>query len=427
MIKLILFAYSTCAFLAILLHLPKIFGFRYGFKKAARYSAKEKRRIAVVIPARNESSIIGDLFASLKSQDYDRDCFEAFVIVKENTDPTIKLSQNNGFRVTVIEDQRCKGDALDGFFKLLPEKQFELFDAFVIVDADGVLSPSYLSELNNALECDADIFVTRKLTKNFLGGREMRSLYSNCAALTWPMIDDLGNSYRTEKEMPLNICGQGLMVRRKVIKELGGWPYRSITEDYELKLDSILRGFKSAYYPYAVLYTEEALGHRENYIRRVRWMAGYRQNDVNYKHRIEARAKSRKRLTRGEIEYFFGVVPYFLFIVTTILTILFGIVTAFYYALNNDQMWVDALLLLVAIPISVLYVILYLYTLIALTVSRDTFSAISVGERIAVAFYNPFYILEYLNAYLSGIFQLRRNKNIEWKQTERITKDNETK
>ncbi len=420
-VPIVFYGYVIFALLAICLYLPRIFGYRYAFRKPPKRVAAKKRNIAVLIPARGESAIIGDLFDSLEKQDYDRGCFQAFVIVKDRDDPTVAMAKSRGFSVTVVEDQRCKGDALDGFFRTLSPDMVSSFDAFVIVDADGVLSPSYLFELNNALEEDAEIFVTRKLAKNFLGGKKDRSLFSNCAALTWPMIDELGNAYRTAKNMPLNLCGQGLMVKREIIETLGGWPYHSMTEDYELKLDGILHGFRSAYYPDAVLYTEEATGRRENFTRRVRWLAGYRENDKNYKGRIKEQAKDAGKLNAGEREYFFGIVPYLIYLAATVICSIAGVVFTLVYATQGDPRWLESLLLLVVFPQAMLYFLLFAYTIIALLCSRDAFRMISLGERVAMVLYNPFYILEYLRAYLVGM-SLSRKKALEWKQTERVMK-----
>lgn len=424
MIDIALIVYASLILISVLLYAPRIVGIRYGFKKLKRYVAKERRKIGVIVPARNESEIIGDLFDSISKQDYDREYFEVFVIVKEPDDPTIDIAKKYGYSVTVIQQQTCKGEALDGLFKSVSPEQLNVFDAFVIVDADGVIAPNYIRELNNALEYPADIFVTRKLAKNFLRGKECRSVYSNCAALTWPMLDDLGNAFRTEKGMPLNLCGQGLLVRRKVIESLDGWPYRTITEDYELKIDGIiLKGFKSAYYPHALIYTEEAIGRKENFIRRVRWLTGYSQCDSKYKEQIKQQIKVKKRLNLGEVEYFFGIVSYLFFLISTVLATLAGVAFAIYYAVTGSALWLNSLLLLVVTPIAVLYFVLFVYTLIALVASRGSFRMITASERIAMVFYNPIYILEYLGAYIKGRFDLLSKKNVEWKQTERIVKN----
>ncbi len=424
LIRNILIVYGAICTLAVILYLPKIFGFRYGFKKPPYKKAAEKRRISVIVPARGESAIISDLFASLENQTYDKAFFDVSVIVKDADDPTIALAEALGAKVFVVPEQSCKGDALDGYFKALGEER-KNYEAFVIVDADAVLAPEYVAELNNALEHDYDIYLTRKFAKNYLGGRKDRSLFSNCSTLTWPMLDDLGNLYRMRKNIPLNLCGQGMMLRRRVIEELGGWPYRTLTEDYELKLDSLLRGFTSMFYPYAVIYTEEALGHKENYDRRVRWLTGYSQCDKKYKSEIKKQAKERGKMTSGEKEYFFGIVPLLIFAVTTIVTMFTGVGLAIFYVLHQDFNWFWASWLLLFMPFWIMYTMLFIFSLLAMCSDPDTFRALSRGEKFGMLLFNPFYLLEYIPLYLTSRILVRKNKTPAWKQTERIVYDGE--
>ncbi len=420
LVRNILLVYGVLSLLAVLLYLPKIVGFRYGFKKPPYKRAQNKRKISVIIPARDESEIIGDLFASLKKQTYDPAFYDVNVIVKEPDDPTVELAKNFGAKVFVVDKQNCKGDALDGYFKALTQEELRSYEAFVIVDADAVLAPDYIAELNNALEHDYDIFLTRKFAKNYLGEKKDRSVFSNCSTLTWPMIDDLGNLYRMQKDIPLNLCGQGMMLKRRVIEEIGGWPYRTLTEDYELKLDSLLRGFKSMFYPYAIIYTEEALGHKENYTRRVRWLTGYSQCDKKYKSEIKRQAKERGKLTNGEREYFFGITPLLIFAVTTIVTMLAGAALAVYYVLHRDLNWFYASWLLVFMPFWVMYTLLFIFGVLALSSDPDTFRVLSGGEKLCMLLFNPFYLLEYIPLFLSSRIYARKNRLPAWKQTERI-------
>ncbi len=420
LVRNILIVYGTLSLFAVLLYLPKIFGFRFGFKKPPYKSAREKRKISVIVPARGESDIIGDLFASLEKQTYDREFFDVNVIVKDPDDPTVAMARACGARVFVVSDQHCKGDALDGYFKALSREELASYEAFVIVDADAVLAPDYVSELNNALEHDYDIYITRKFAKNYLGEKKDRSLFSNCSTLTWPIIDDLGNLYRMQKDVPLNLCGQGMMIRRRVAEEIGGWPYRTLTEDYELKLDSLLRGFRSMFYPYAVIYTEEALGHRENCERRVRWLTGYSQCDKKYKDEIKRQARERGRLTNGEREYFFGVTPLVIFALTTFVTIFSGVALASYYAVNGDENWFFASWLLVFMPFCVMYVLLFLFGVLALSSDPEIFRVLSRGEKLGMLLFNPFYLLEYIPLYIKSRHYTRKNRAPAWKQTERI-------
>ncbi len=410
----ILGVYAALCILAVIMYLPKIRQYFSAFRKPKHIIAKEKRRISLVIPARNESAIIPDLLDSIAKQDYDKDYFSVNIIVKEPTDPTIGIAKKFGANVFVVSDQNCKGAALDGYFHAIRKEEFERHEAFVVVDADAVLAPNYITELNNALEYDKDIYNTRKLIKNYLGDRKTRSFWCNLSALTYPIIDDLGNAYRGKKNIPLNLCGQGLMVRKRAIEKLGGWPYRSMTEDYELRMDGYLKDLTGMYYPYAEIYSEEAVSHKEVYTRRMRWLTGYSQCDKKYMRDIKKKIKTEKSSFALTYDMLCYKIAPALFFVATVLTMFCGCLLTWSYSSLQIEAWIY----LFCIPFAVLYLTLFLYTLMAMWCYRDVFKKITFGEKLAILFFHPFYLLQYVPIYVKSRF--KAVKGFEWKQTERV-------
>lgn len=418
LIRTILIVYGAIAVLSVILYMPKLIQLFYAFKRPTYKEAKMKRRISLVIPARGESKVIGDLFDSILKQDYDRAYFDINVIVKEEDDPTIGLAKELDANVFIVKEQTCKGAALDGYFKALPKEQFNTYDAFVIIDADAVLAPDYVSELNNALEHNHQIYLTRKFIKNYLGDKKARSLISNCSALNYPMLDDLGNNYRTKHGIPLMMCGQGMMLRREVIEELGGWPYRTLTEDYELKMDCMLKGFTSMYYPYAIVYTEEVVKHRDCYSRRLRWVTGFSQCDRMYKKKIRQQAKSRGFYTAGEYEFFFSLYPIILFIVDTILTMCIGGGLAIWYAVHHSRRWILSLISLTAMPFVLMYVLELLYCTLAMLAYRDVFRPLSFREKLGTLLFAPIFMMEYFPIFIQS--RVFARTSLAWEQTARV-------
>lgn len=421
MIHYILIVYGALAALSIVLYLPKLAQFFHTFYRPPHKAATEKRRISLVIPAREESKVIGDLFASIGKQTYDKLYFDVNVIVQSEDDPTVAMAKKSGANVFVVPEQTCKGEALDGYFKQLEREKFGTYDAFVIIDADAVLFPDYVEELNRALEFDRQIFLTRKYIKNYLGNRKMRTLFSNCSVLTYPQLDDLCNNYRTLHDIPMNMCGQGMMIRREVIEQIGGWPYRTLTEDYELRMDCFLQGFSSMYYPYAKIYTEEVLTHKESYERRMRWVTGFSQCDRRYKKRIREQVKERGSMNEGEFEYFFSLIPVILFIVVTVVTAFIGMGLTVFYAIHHVEFWKPALLYLTIMPTAVMYLILVLYALLCMLAYRDVFRSISVWERIATILFAPLFCLEYFPIFIQS--RIYSRTGMDWKPTEHIVYD----
>ena len=78
--------------------------------------AKELRRYAAVISARNEEAVIGELIASLREQDYPQELLDIYVVADNCTDKTASCARLAG--ATVYErfntEQVGKGYGLSG-------------------------------------------------------------------------------------------------------------------------------------------------------------------------------------------------------------------------------------------------------------------------------------------------------------------------
>jgi len=414
-----LYVFIGCVLLATVCYIPKlaqIFGF---WHKPEQKEVTKQRRIAVVIPARNESKTIPRLLESIAKQTYPKEYFSVNVIVKDAADPTVKLARAAGANVFVVPGQKCKGDALDGYFKSISEEVLDSNEAYVIVDADAVLSEDYVEQLNRALEHGKDIYVTRKRIKNYLYGKNCRSLACNLSALTYAIIDDMANSFRTYKGQPLQVCGQGLMVRTSVIKGMGGWKYRSLTEDYELKVDGFLRGLTFMYYPYAILYTEEAVTFREVDKRRVRWLTGFNQCSHIYGKRLRVKARQSGDIYL-EFDYIYFAVSIAIYLVAAIVSVIAGIV----FCVSMGAQWYKPFLLLIVIPVALTYLLLLVYTLIGMFCLRDCYKSITFLERAAVAVCGPMFLLQFIPIFVKSMLLAFKDEE-DWEQVKRIPTDGE--
>jgi len=417
-VQILLAIYGAVALLSVLLYIPKLIQFAHAFTHAPQHQATERRKLALLVPARNESAVIEALFASIATQTYNN--FDVNVIVKSEADPTIALAKRAGYNVFVIPDQKCKGDALDGYFHALGDMHLRDYDAYVIVDADAVLAPRFLEEMNNALEQDRQVYVGRKFIKNNLSpNKKARSLFSSCAALSYPLNDEWGNLYRMKKGTPLNFCGQGMMIRSDVIDRLGGWPYRTLTEDYEMKLDSFVKGFTSAYVPQAIVYTEEVIKHKDCWKRRLRWLMGYQQGDAKYKKAIREKKRREGMSFFAWYDAFFALVPIITFIVATLLTSIAGTGLCIFYAATGNPLWTFALLPAL-LPLAVMYFIELIMTGLTLIVYREALAALSFGERVALLFFNPLFAFEYFPIFIHAKLSLLLKRNLDWTPTTRV-------
>ena len=428
--------YGVISLIALIIYIPRLLYYVSGFKKPRHLTNSVQNRFAVVIPARNESAGIGLLLDSLARQTYDRKKFDTFVVVDSEDDPTCAIAEKyERTYVQVVKNQTCKGMALDASFKELLSGTYGSYDAYIIIDGDNIASDNFIEEMNNGLASGAQIVLGKREVKNYLlGGKKLRSLATNCSALTYTFLDKLGNAFRTKAGIPCTMCGTGVMIRRDVIEEIGGWPYRSFTEDFEMTINAILHGWSSYFYEYALVYTEEAISHKMLDRRRARWLIGYMQISFKYRNKIVKQtyaslhdpslsfSETIKGIRFKNFDFLYALNPLFLYFGNTAVCFLLYMIASCIDYFNRGFINFTALKYGMIIML-ILYGVLVFYTFMALAVDPKALK-ITFAEKLAVLLYNPFFIAEYAYFYIAAFFTLLRDPHYGeqevWQQIDRI-------
>lgn len=81
----------VCLFLLIL-YIPRIAYYFSAFRDQPRLINPTKNRLAVLVPAKNESKVIQALLDTLNLQTYDRAFFDVHVIVEDARDPSVAMA-----------------------------------------------------------------------------------------------------------------------------------------------------------------------------------------------------------------------------------------------------------------------------------------------------------------------------------------------
>lgn len=244
-------------------------------KKQRSYRAKTNHKYAVVISARNESGVIGNLIESIKDQSYPSELTDIFVIADNCTDDTALVAKGAGATVyeRFNEGLIGKGYALDWFFKKLKEdnKNSE-YEGYIIFDADNVLDRDFISEMNKVFDNGYPIVTSYRNSKNY-GKNWITAGYS-----LWFLREA---KYLNGPRMTLGtscaISGTGFLVSSQIIEENDGWIHHLLTEDIEFTTDSIIKGKKIGYSANSVLYDEQPAKFSQSYIQRLRWSKGFYQ------------------------------------------------------------------------------------------------------------------------------------------------------
>lgn len=244
-------------------------------RKAPKQTAKKNHRYAVLIAARNENAVIGDLIHSIRVQNYPQELIDIFVIADNCTDNTAAIAQEAGAIVfpRFNTEQIGKGYALDYGVTCIREHYSENeYEAYFVFDADNVLDVNYFREMNKVFDGGAIASTSYRNSKNF-GSNWISAGYG-----VWFLREA---KYLSQARLTLNtscaVSGTGFFVSAKIIEKMGGWKFHLLTEDIEFSTYSILHGERIAYCPTAMLYDEQPITFRDSWNQRFRWAKGFYQ------------------------------------------------------------------------------------------------------------------------------------------------------
>lgn len=245
------------------------------FRKPRKYTAETNHRYAAVVCARNEENVIANLIKSINEQNYPSELLDTYVIADNCTDSTADVARNAG--ATVFERHNLKlvgkGYALDWFFNTLKtEGKAELYEGYIIIDADNVLDKSFVSEINKVFDNGYRVVTSYRNSKNY-EENWITSGYS-----LWFMREARYlNNVRMQLGTSCAISGTGFLVSSEIIRENGGWIHHLLTEDIEFTTDCIIKGEKIGYCADAMLYDEQPVKFQQSYAQRLRWAKGFYQ------------------------------------------------------------------------------------------------------------------------------------------------------
>ena len=244
-------------------------GFLPYIKKYEKKSDK-KNRFALIIAAHNEEAVIANLIRSLKNQSYNKDHFDIFVIADNCTDKTARIAREEGAAVyeRVNDRERGKGFALDWFFDKL-FKMEKRYDYIAVFDADNLVSPDFLAQMNESANCG------HKVVQGFLDSKNpydswISAAYSFCF---WS-VNRIFQLARYKIGLCCELCGTGFIIQTELLKELG-WGATCLTEDMEFTMKAVYAGVKIAFNYEAKVYDEKPVTLMQSWRQRVRWMRGH--------------------------------------------------------------------------------------------------------------------------------------------------------
>ena len=368
---------------------------------AAAPAKRQTNRYAVMICARNEEKVIGDLIASIHAQTYDPKLIHIFVMADNCTDQTARIAREAG--ATVYERfnrvRVGKGYALAALMKQIQQIYPEGFDGYFVFDADNILSPDYVEQMDKTFSKGFEIVTSYRNSKNY--GDNWLSAGS---ALWYLRESRYLNHARHLLGTSCAVGGTGFLFSRTIAEEMGPWPYHCLVEDIEFTADVIVKGHKIAFCPDAVFYDEQPSDMRQSWRQRSRWCKGGLQVFSRYGGALI------KGAAHGSFSCFDLAMSTMPAYILSVAAIACNVILAIYGAVVGDNLMIAVQ----SIAEMAFDMYLTVFTLgMITTVTEWRQIRAGTGKKILYAFTFPIFMFTYIPIALSAVFC-----KIEWKPVE---------
>ena len=242
------------------------------FKKKRYPETDEKLKYGLIIPARNEEAVVGNLIKSMQKNNYPQDKLQIFVIAHNCTDKTAEIARELG--ATVYEYNNPNECTMGYAFKYLFDRIEEdygrqNYDGFFLFNADNILDENFISKMNDAFIAHGkrDIITSFRNSKNF--GENVMSACYGLYFVYGCLFESCG---RSVMNCSTRVQGTGYVIGSELVKD--GWKYVTLTEDWEFTADQLIEENKIYFCDEAVFYDEQPTTFPVMWRQRVRWCRG---------------------------------------------------------------------------------------------------------------------------------------------------------
>ena len=354
-------------------------------------------RYAILIAARNEEKVIGNLLDSIKSQTYDKNYYDVYVGADNCTDDTALVAKNKG--AIVFERfnnlKIGKGYVLNFLLRNI-KKSGKKYDAYIVFDADNILDSNYLTEINRVFNQGYETITSYRNSKNY-GDNWISAGYG-----LWYLHESAHlNASRMVIGSSCSVSGTGFLFSQNLIDKYSGWNFYLLTEDIEFTVENIVNGIKIGYAGKAVLYDEQPTNFKQSYYQRLRWSKGYLQVFKKYGHKLF------KGMLDGDFSCFDMTMNYAPAAIISVLSIIINVGYIFInFLLNKSYGYLFNQLGVMALG---MYDMLFLISLLTTLMEWNNIYT-NWYKKILYIFTCPLFLITYLPITIIALF-----KKVSWK------------
>lgn len=332
-------------------------------------------RVAILIPAYKEDSIILSTVQSYDRLNYPAGMYEVVVIADSlQPDTLTQLSRAGATVIPVSFEKSTKAKSLNAAFAQLPE---DAYDLALICDADNMLSPDFLLKVNSAFQNGEYAIQTQRVAKN------LNTPFAVLDAANEIIANHLYRKGANALGLSSSVIGSGMAFQYPLIKgimqeieAIGGF-------DKVLQLMLVSKGHAIYYLEDAQVFDEKVEQPEAFENQRRRWLS----SQLVYLRQYWK--KGWKELFRGNVDYFNLAVCQNLLMPRLLLLVSVTVITVLYILLHHylllPAVWWVALwvcnFISLLLPVPVLFFRKYLLSAL-LGMPRAIFIMVSLLFRL---------------------------------------------
>lgn len=224
--------------------------------------------VSVMVPAHNEEGVITKTIENILQMEYPY--FEVIVIDDRSDDNTANVIKEIELKYEKVTALVRDKNAFPGKSAVLNDAlKIAKGEAILVFDADARVGKTFLSELVPNLEPDdVGAVQARKIINN-----KDFNLLTRCQNNEYT-LDAHFQVGRDAVKGAVELRGNGELIKRKAVEDIGGWNEETITDDLDMSTQLHIKGWDIRFCPDTCVYEEGIIYSWPLYKQRRRWLEG---------------------------------------------------------------------------------------------------------------------------------------------------------
>ena len=249
--------------------------------------------VTIMVPAHNEEYVIANTIENILAIDYPN--FEIIAIDDRSSDNTANVLRELEQKYEKVVAFIRPHDAFPGKSAVLNDAmEFAKGDAILVFDADATVEPDFLNKLIPHLEpADVGAVQARKIIRN-----KDYNFLTRCQNNEYT-LDTHFQTGRDAVKGAVELRGNGEMIKRQALEDIGGWNNYTITDDLDMSTRLHIKGWDIRFCPEACVYEEGIVYLFPLFRQRRRWLEGTIRRYLEY---FGEAIKSKKMSLRARLD-----------------------------------------------------------------------------------------------------------------------------